>query len=99
MGKGEKTPDVKAVNKSRDAKKLPVDNGDGDGSGDGAATIQELMRNKVHFHKVGENYKTDGYVVTPRTMELLKEHLTITGGKVILLPNIIYLPANLVNWE
>lgn len=40
------------------------------------------MKNKVHFHKVGENYKTDGYVVTPKTMDLIKEHLKITGGKV-----------------
>ncbi|KAL0274189.1 UNVERIFIED_CONTAM: hypothetical protein PYX00_006671 [Menopon gallinae] len=48
----------------------------------GCDTIGELMKNKVHFHKVGENYKTDGYVVTPKTMDLIKEHLKITGGKV-----------------
>ena len=30
----------------------------------------------------GENYKTEGYVVTPKTMELLKKHLEITGGQV-----------------
>ena len=48
----------------------------------GSNTIGELMKNKVHFHKVGENYKTDGYVVTPKTAELLAEHLKITGGKV-----------------
>lgn len=40
------------------------------------------MKTKVHFHKVGENYKTDGYVVTSKTKELLAEHLKITGGKV-----------------
>ena len=34
------------------------------------------------FVFVGENYKTDGYVVTDKTMELLKEHLKITGGQV-----------------
>ncbi len=49
---------------------------------EGAATIEELMRQKVHFHKPGENYKTDGYVVTPSTMELLKEHMKQTGGNV-----------------
>uniref|UniRef100_A0A8C8AIR7 glutamine--tRNA ligase n=1 Tax=Otus sunia TaxID=257818 RepID=A0A8C8AIR7_9STRI len=31
---------------------------------------------------IGENYKTEGYVVTPNTMALLKHHLTITGGQV-----------------
>lgn len=49
---------------------------------EGASTIEELMRRKVHFHRPGENYKTDGYVITPKTMDLLKQHLQITGGKV-----------------
>lgn len=49
---------------------------------DGASSIAELMKTKVHFHAPGENYKTDGYVVTPNTERLLKEHLKITGGKV-----------------
>ena len=48
----------------------------------GAATIAELMRTKVQFHKTGENYKTDGYVITERTMDLLKDHLKLTGGQV-----------------
>ena len=30
---------------------------------EGATTIAELMKTKVHFHKPGENYKTDGYVI------------------------------------
>ena len=30
----------------------------------------------------GENYKTEGYVVTPNTMDLLKKHMEITGGQV-----------------
>uniref|UniRef100_A0A2K5SHV8 Glutamine--tRNA ligase n=1 Tax=Cebus imitator TaxID=2715852 RepID=A0A2K5SHV8_CEBIM len=30
----------------------------------------------------GENYKTPGYVMTPHTMNLLKQHLEITGGQV-----------------
>ena len=38
---------------------------------------------KVHFHKPGENFKTDGYVITEKTMDLLKEHLKITGDQVI----------------
>lgn len=40
------------------------------------------MKTKVHFHAPGENYKTDGYVVTENTERLLKEHLRQTGGKV-----------------
>lgn len=40
------------------------------------------MKTKVHFHKPGENYKTNGYVVTPNTHKLLAEHLKITGGQV-----------------
>lgn len=47
-----------------------------------AQTISELMKTKVNFHKPGENYKTEGYVVTENTHKLLKEHLLITGGKV-----------------
>lgn len=49
---------------------------------DAPITIMELMKNKVHFHAPGENYKTDGYVTTPNTERLLKEHLKITGGRV-----------------
>ncbi|XP_030374880.1 probable glutamine--tRNA ligase [Scaptodrosophila lebanonensis] len=49
---------------------------------DGANTIAELMRTKVHFHAPGENYKSDGYVVTEQTERLLREHLQRTGGRV-----------------
>lgn len=49
---------------------------------DGAGSIAELMKNKVHFHTPGENYKTDGYVVTSNTDRLLKEHLKRTKGQV-----------------
>lgn len=48
-----------------------------------AQTISELMKTKVHFHKPGENYKTEGYIITPNTHKLLQEHLKITDGKVI----------------
>jgi hypothetical protein len=40
------------------------------------------MKTRVNLHKPGENYVTDGYVVTPKTMQLLQEHLKITGGQV-----------------
>lgn len=49
---------------------------------DGASSIAELMKTKVHFHEPGENFKTDGYVVTPNTERLLEEHLKVTGGRV-----------------
>lgn len=43
----------------------------------------QLMGEALSFHKPGENYKTEGYVVTPKTMDILKQHLKITGGQVI----------------
>lgn len=51
-------------------------------SKDSAKTISELMKTKVHFHKPGENFKTEGYIVTPSTHKLIEEHLKITGGLV-----------------
>lgn len=48
---------------------------------EGPRTMVDLMRN-VDFHRPGENFKTDGYVVTSETERLLKEHLQRTGGKV-----------------
>ncbi|KAM8930803.1 glutamine--tRNA ligase [Pelodytes ibericus] len=44
--------------------------------------MEQLRGEALKFHKPGENYKTEGYVVTPKTMELLKKHLEITGGQV-----------------
>ncbi|XP_054161866.1 probable glutamine--tRNA ligase [Oppia nitens] len=43
----------------------------------------DLIRRKEHFHKVGENYKTDGYVITDKTNDLIAKHLKATGGKVM----------------
>ena len=48
---------------------------------DGANSISELMK-YIQFHAPGENYKTDGYVVTEKTHGILKEHLKTTGGQV-----------------
>ncbi|VDI54568.1 Hypothetical predicted protein [Mytilus galloprovincialis] len=45
-------------------------------------SFMDIMGAALKFHKTGENYKTEGYVITPKTMELLKEHMRITGGKV-----------------
>lgn len=36
--------------------------------------------NEMHYS--GENYKSDGYVITPKTMDLLKKHLELTKGQV-----------------
>ncbi|RZF43263.1 hypothetical protein LSTR_LSTR001524 [Laodelphax striatellus] len=47
----------------------------------GPMTVAEMMK-KVNFHAPGENFKTDGYVVTEHTQRLIEEHLKITGGKV-----------------
>ncbi|OQR74314.1 glutamine--tRNA ligase-like [Tropilaelaps mercedesae] len=40
------------------------------------------MKAKAHFHKPGENHKTDGYVITEDTMKQLQAHLKRTGGQV-----------------
>lgn len=37
---------------------------------------------RLNFHKPGENFKTDGYVITPNTMNLTKKHLEETKGQV-----------------
>lgn len=45
-------------------------------------SMAEFLKTKVMFHAPGQNFTTDGYVRTPKTMQLLKDHLKITGGKV-----------------
>ena len=37
----------------------------------------------LYCYYMGENYKTEGFVITPNTMSLLKKHLEETGGQVI----------------
>ncbi|CAM4585364.1 glutamine--tRNA ligase isoform X1 [Caretta caretta] len=44
--------------------------------------MEQLRGEALKFHKPGENYKTEGYVITPHTMALMKQHLEITGGQV-----------------
>jgi len=41
-----------------------------------------LSGEAAKFHKPGENYKTDGYIMTPKTMQLMKEHLEKYGNQV-----------------
>merc|ERR550532_136790 len=81
--KVEKSDNKKTV-KKEDADVTATNGGDNGevNENEGAATIAELMKTKVHFHKPGENYKTDGYVVEEKTMERMKEHLKRTKGQV-----------------
>ncbi|KAL1464363.1 hypothetical protein WDU94_004015 [Cyamophila willieti] len=41
--------------------------------------VSDVMK-KLPFHKPGENFKSDGYVLTDNTHKLLKEHVKYTGG-------------------
>lgn len=49
----------------------------------GSDSSVQLVGNALKFHKPGENYTTEGYVMTPNTMKLLEKHLRVTGGQVI----------------
>uniref|UniRef100_A0A8C4ETI5 Glutamine--tRNA ligase n=1 Tax=Dicentrarchus labrax TaxID=13489 RepID=A0A8C4ETI5_DICLA len=49
---------------------------------DEVSLMEQLRGEALKFHKPGENYKTEGYVITPNTMDLLKKHLEITGGQI-----------------
>lgn len=45
--------------------------------------MAKVMKSKNVFHRPGENYLTEGYIITPNTQRLLRDHLKATGGKVI----------------
>lgn len=45
-------------------------------------SFMQVAGEAVHFHKVGENYKTDGYVINEHTMDRLKKHVEAINGKV-----------------
>uniref|UniRef100_A0A8D3AJV2 Glutamine--tRNA ligase n=1 Tax=Scophthalmus maximus TaxID=52904 RepID=A0A8D3AJV2_SCOMX len=45
-------------------------------------TDNEVKSKKDEVAVNGENYTTEGYVVTPNTMSLLKKHLEFTGGQI-----------------
>uniref|UniRef100_A0A4W3K9E9 Glutamine--tRNA ligase n=1 Tax=Callorhinchus milii TaxID=7868 RepID=A0A4W3K9E9_CALMI len=47
-----------------------------------ASLMEQLRGEALKFHKPGENFKTEGYVVTQNTMSLLKMHLEMTAGQV-----------------
>uniref|UniRef100_A0A673Y7E4 Glutamine--tRNA ligase n=1 Tax=Salmo trutta TaxID=8032 RepID=A0A673Y7E4_SALTR len=46
------------------------------------ADLEKKPKVKEELTMNGENYKTEGYVVTPKTMDLLKQHLEFTGGQI-----------------
>lgn len=50
---------------------------------DKLVSVMELAGEALNFHKTGENYKTEGYVITDKTMDLLKQHMKETGGQVV----------------
>lgn len=45
-------------------------------------SFMEIMGEATKFHRPGENYKTDGYIITPLTHQLMAAHLKFTGGRV-----------------
>lgn len=81
-----KAPKKDVTNSHSTKKPVDADASKGESAGvssDGhVQSFMELMGDAVKFHKPGENYKTDGYVITPKTMDLLKQHMEITGGMV-----------------
>ena len=79
---GDNKKNVKKDNEANDTNTTTNGGDTGDNENEGAATISELMKNKVHFHKPGENYKTDGYVINDTTMDRLENHLKRTKGQV-----------------
>ncbi|KAL3851861.1 hypothetical protein ACJMK2_015562 [Sinanodonta woodiana] len=74
--KGNENQKKAAQGKEVAEEKVVGDNGE-------VVSFMDLMGESLKFHKPGENYKTDGYVITPKTMDLLKEHLKAVGGKVV----------------
>ncbi|KAH3819313.1 glutamine--tRNA ligase-like isoform X1 [Dreissena polymorpha] len=80
--KGGKAPKDAENNKSKEAVKESPSAENFLGQDGEVMSFMELMGEAVKFHKPGENYKTAGYVVTEKTMDLMKQHLKETGGKV-----------------
>ncbi|CAH0721689.1 unnamed protein product, partial [Brenthis ino] len=82
--KAEKKSKAGDVNKKNQKEEVPankVEAAEVCGNVTGSISMPELLK-KLPFHTPGENYKSDGYVVTPNTKRLLEEHLKITSGKV-----------------
>ncbi|XP_056102716.1 glutamine--tRNA ligase [Rhinichthys klamathensis goyatoka] len=80
LEKKPKAAKTKAAEK--DVKIEQVSEVNGEGKTEGKSLMEQLRGEALKFHKPGENYKTEGYVVTPNTVNLLKKHLEVTGGQV-----------------
>ncbi|XP_053234395.1 glutamine--tRNA ligase [Podarcis raffonei] len=80
LEKKSKAPKARATEPDKKGKAAVVENGDA--CQETKSLMEQLRGEALKFHKPGENYKTEGYVVTPNTMNLLKQHLEITGGQV-----------------
>ncbi|CAH2312769.1 glutamine--tRNA ligase [Pelobates cultripes] len=77
----EKKPKVTKQKASETEKKVDVITS-GDVKLESVSLMEQLRGEALKFHKPGENYKTEGYIITPNTMDLLKKHLEITGGQI-----------------
>ncbi|XP_034287597.1 glutamine--tRNA ligase isoform X1 [Pantherophis guttatus] len=79
LEKKSKTPKARNIEPEQ-GKSAVVENGEP--HQETKSLLEQLRGEALKFHKPGENYKTEGYIVTPNTMNLLKKHLEITGGQV-----------------
>ncbi|MEQ2189532.1 putative glutamine--tRNA ligase, partial [Goodea atripinnis] len=82
LEKKPKAPKAKAAENDVKTKKEEVTVNGATNLVEGRSLMEQLRGEALKFHKAGENYKTEGYVVTPKTMELLKKHMEITGGQI-----------------
>ncbi|XP_061474819.1 glutamine--tRNA ligase [Rhineura floridana] len=80
LEKKPKAPKAHAPELNKKGKAAAVENGDT--CQETKSLMEQLRGEALKFHKPGENFKTEGYIVTPNTMSLLKQHLEITGGQV-----------------
>ncbi|KAK5609812.1 putative glutamine--tRNA ligase [Crenichthys baileyi] len=82
LEKKPKAPKAKAAENDVKTKKEEVTANGATNLVEGRSLMEQLRGEALKFHKPGENYKTEGYVVTPKTMELLKKHTEFTGGQI-----------------
>ncbi|CAD5119171.1 DgyrCDS7809 [Dimorphilus gyrociliatus] len=86
LKKGKTKVKAKVVGTEKDKKPISKpaseENDTGVDSKGNVKSFSEMAGAALHFHKVGENYKTDGYTVTPEIMQRLKEHFKRINGQV-----------------
>ncbi|XP_061159436.1 glutamine--tRNA ligase [Syngnathus typhle] len=81
LEKKSKGPKNKAENEMKAKKEEVAFNGEAT-SAECKSLMEQLRGEALKFHKPGENYTTEGYVVTPNTMNLLKKHMEKFGGQI-----------------